>query len=122
MTIELTATFAGLLFGSIGTLLTVRNHVRQINKDWREKWEMEINRQSQAKVKEYAAQRDFEHLQRNQEQIKESIKLLQDDREHQNRSLVELETMVKALYHQTNAIAAKIDASTGGWPRQPQRD
>lgn len=122
MSIELTATLAGLLFGSIGTLLTVRNHVRTINKDWREKWETEMNRKAEATVKEYAAQRDFQHLQKNQEQMKKAIEMLQEDQTEQSRVIVEVQTTMKGLYHQVSAIAAKIDASTGGWTRPPQRD
>ncbi|NJL23674.1 MAG: hypothetical protein HC895_27385 [Leptolyngbyaceae cyanobacterium SM1_3_5] len=122
MTIELTATFAGLLFGSVGTLLTVRNHVRQVNRDWREKWEAEIHRKAQAEVKEYAAQRDFAHLQKNYEQQKKAIEMLQEETDEQGRTLVEVQTTMKGMFHQVNAIAAKLDASTGGWTRQQQRD
>ena len=122
MSIEIAATFAGLLFGSIGTLLTVRNHVRTINRDWREKWETEMHRKAQAEVKEYAAQRDFQHLSKHQDQMKEAIKLLQDETDDQSKTLVEVQTTMKGLYHQVSSIAAKLDSSTGGWMRPPQRD
>lgn len=122
MSIEFAATLAGLLFGSIGTLLTVRNHVRTLNRDWRERWDAEINRKTQSELKAYAAQRDFEHLRKNQEQMKEAVKILQDETDEQSRTLVELRTTTTGLFHQISAIAAKIDANTGAWTRPQQRD
>lgn len=122
MSIELTTTLAGLIFGSVGTLLTVRSHIRTLNKDWREKWETEMSRKAQAEVKEYAAQRDFQHLQKNQDQMKESIRMLQDETGEQSRTLVELQTTMKGLFNQVNMIAAKIDGNTGGYMPPRQRD
>lgn len=114
---EILATILGLSFGTISTLIAVRNHVKTINKEWRDRWDTEMQRQADSKVKEYAAQRDFEHLSRHQDQMKEAIRMLQEETEEQGKILIELKTLQTGLFNQFNSIAAKMDGSTAGWAR-----
>ena len=105
------ATFLGLTFGLISCFIAVRNHIKSINKEWRDRWETEKQRQAQGEVKAYAAERDFNHLRTNQEQIKESIKLLQDDTEDHNKLLIELKTLQAQQAKQVDRLAEKLDES-----------
>jgi uncharacterized protein YoxC len=86
--------------------------------------------------KQYASQRDFQHIRRNQEQIQQAAKLLADDLEttsHEVRSiyentkdleikvsninsnLTETKALVLAITNRMEGIAAKIDSSTSGF-------
>lgn len=47
--------------------------------------------------KSYAAQRDFAHLQRNQEQIKQAIALLQDSDDNREKQFHELKGLIEGL-------------------------
>ncbi|MBD2090983.1 hypothetical protein H6F67_14095 [Microcoleus sp. FACHB-1515] len=117
MSLEILATLGGLLFGSVGTLLTVRNHIRTINRDWAERWEKEMKTRTEVQIKEYAAQRDFEHLRRNQEQMKEAIKVLQDTDDEHSKALIQLQVITKGISHQITQIAGRLDSNTSGRER-----
>lgn len=47
--------------------------------------------------KSFAAEREFSHLARNQEQIKEAVKQLQDESEQAERQLYELKGLIEGL-------------------------
>jgi chromosome segregation ATPase len=89
--------------------------------------------------KRYAAERDFQHLKKNQEGIavlltqmddslddmqREEDALLEEFRKlaqsysELNRSYIEMRTLVMAMHNRMEAIAARIDSSTSGWTKR----
>lgn len=112
------ATVVGILGGIVGTLITLRSFIDQERKEVQANLEAERSKHAEARLKEYAAQRDFQHIQRNQDQMKEAIKLLQEETEEQGKVLIELKTLHQALYHRLESIAARVDGSTGGWGKR----
>jgi uncharacterized protein HemX len=95
--IELIAALGGLIFGAVTVLITVQQHIRTLRKDWRTQLEDEKSRHADANVKAYAAQRDFQHLERHLGQHKEAIKLLQEELEEMKCNQVEIRTIVKSI-------------------------
>lgn len=86
--------------------------------------------------KQYAAQRDFQHLRRNQEQLKQATEIISDEMEgisndlrstHEctkdleikvstiSSNLTETKALVLAITNRLEGIAARIDGSTGGF-------
>jgi len=122
--IEIIATVCGLVFGMVAMSLSLRNHIRQIKQDFERRLAEEMNRQSEAKVKAYAAQRDFEHLDRHQEQLKLAVAELQDDFTEMEKKLLEMQIIGKGAYNRIEQVAARLDANGitmgGGSHRPPQ--
>jgi len=121
--IEIIATVCGLVFGMVAMSLSLRNHIRQIKQDFERRLAEEMNRQSEAKVKAYAAQRDFEHLDRHQEQLKLAVAELQDDFTEMEKKLLEMQIIGKGAYNRIEQVAARLDANgitMGGSHRPPQ--
>lgn len=117
--IEVIATLTGVIGGVIGTFLAIRGHMIQVRRDYEKRLAEEMNRQSEAKVKEYAAQRDFEHLRRHHEQLKEAVHQIDVDMERIKETLLELQVVSKGAFNRMEQIAARIDGTnTGGIPRQ----
>lgn len=56
-----------------------------------------MQRYKRANTSEYAAQRDFEHLKRNQEQLKVSLSELLDENESIKLKVVAMETQLSIL-------------------------
>jgi len=122
--IEIIATVCGLVFGMVAMSLSLRNHIRQIKQDFERRLSEEMTRQSEAKVKAYAAQRDFEHLDRHQEQLKLAVAELQDDFTEMEKKLLEMQIIGKGAYNRIEQVAARLDANGitmgGGSHRPPQ--
>lgn len=117
------ATVCGIIFGMVAMSLSLRNHIRQIKQDFERRLAEEMNRQSEAKVKAYAAQRDFEHLDRHQEQLKLAVSELQDDFTEMEKKLLEMQIIGKGAYNRIEQVAARLDANgitMGGSHRPPQ--
>jgi len=117
------ATVCGIIFGMVAMSLSLRNHIRQIKQDFERRLAEEMNRQSEAKVKAYAAQRDFEHLDRHQEQLKLAVAELQDDFTEMEKKLLEMQIIGKGAYNRIEQVAARLDANgitMGGSHRPPQ--
>ena len=118
------ATVCGIIFGMVAMSLSLRNHIRQIKQDFERRLSEEMNRQSEAKVKAYAAQRDFEHLDRHQEQLKLAVAELQDDFTEMEKKLLEMQIIGKGAYNRIEQVAARLDANGitmgGGSHRPPQ--
>ena len=112
--IEIIATLVGVLGGVIGTFLSVRGHMSQVRKDYQARLDAEFQRQADAKVKEYAAQRDFEHLKRHHEQLKLLVIDLQKESEEVKEKLIELQITSRGAFNRIEQIAAKVEANTMG--------
>lgn len=113
--IELTATLAGILFGAIGALLAVSQYVKGQRRDWEQRLEREIARKVESEKKAYAAEHDFQHLKRNQEQMKQAIAMLQDELEETTKVLIEIRTSHNATHNRVENLAARFDNSTSGF-------
>lgn len=117
--IEVIATLTGVVGGVIGTFLSVRGYMTQIRKDYERRIQDEIQRNADAKVKEYAAQRDFEHLKRHHEQLKEMVVGIDRELERVKNALIELQAVSKGAFNRIEQIAAKLEGmNTSGVPRQ----
>lgn len=117
--IQLIGTIASVVFGAVATLIAVQQHVRSLRKQWREQLDEEKKRHSDANVKAYAAQRDFEHLARHLEQHKQALALLQDEVETLKENQVEMKVLLNASFNQMQIIASNTGGgATGGW-RKP---
>ena len=108
-------TLAGVLFGAIGCYLGVRTYTRDLKKEWQSKLQSEIDRNADSKVKAYAAERDFNHLKNNQEQLKLAVTDLQDDFEHLKDTQIEMRTLLNGSYNQLQIIAARFSENSTGW-------
>lgn len=116
------ATVCGIIFGMVAMSLSLRNHIRQIKQDFERRLAEEMTRQSEAKVKAYAAQRDFEHLDRHQEQLKLAVSELQDDFTEMEKNLLEMQIIGKGAYNRIEQVAARLDANgitMGGSSHRP---
>ncbi|GEM_PF-4522043 len=80
-----------LSLGAAGTYLALRTF-------YEKKHQETLDRFAQSQTKAYAAERDFEHLRRNQEQMKESIKLLDDEVSETRADLKEVKGMLTAMF------------------------
>ena len=98
---ELIVTLSGVLFGAVGMLIAVQQHIKALRKEWKSKLEEEKERHSQANVKAYAAQRDFQHLERHLGQHKEAIKMLEDELEEVKGNQIEMKTLLRTIAHNT---------------------
>lgn len=117
--LQLIATISGIVFGVVGALIAVQQHVRTLKKEWKQQLEEEKNRHADANVKAYAAQREFEHLERHLGQSKEAIKLLQEEMEELRIQQIETRTLLTASYNQIQVIAQSLGTgTTSGWRKE----
>jgi GTP1/Obg family GTP-binding protein len=114
--IELIATITGIVFGALGMLIAAQQHVRSLRKEWLERLEEERNRHSDAKVKAYAAERDFEHLRRHHEQLKIAVGMLQEDLDKLKDSYIESKTIIAATYTQLQTLTNRFVEGSCGLP------
>ena len=77
--------------GGVGTWLAVRTFYEKRHQET-------LDRYAQSREKAYAAERDFEHLRKNQEQMKESLKLLDDELTETRADFKELKGMLFAMF------------------------
>lgn len=84
-----------LALGAIGTYLALRAF-------YEKKHNETVERLKTATTKEYAAQRDFEHLRRNQENIGISIKLLDDELKETREDFLEIKGMLMVVLNRVN--------------------
>ena len=94
----------GFLFAAIGTWIAANQFFQQALRDKQQQLKILIDEKADAKTKEYAAQRDFAHLERRlaqlqvgQEQLMKEIDLRIDKLE---RRTARLTTAVQILTHQ----------------------
>jgi chromosome segregation ATPase len=116
--IGILGTLCGIAFGGTATWLNVRSRIKQTREEWRDRLEAELQRDAEAKVKNYAAERDFAHIKRNYEQALEAMKDLQHDIDENTRTLIEVKALVLAISNRMEGLAARIDGNTGGWGRR----
>jgi predicted nuclease with TOPRIM domain len=117
--LEVIATLTGILFGAIGTLIGVRSYIQNIRQNWQQRLQAEINKQADSKLKAYAAERDFNHLRNNQEQMKEAVSGLQEESEELRHVLIELKTLQTAMNNRLEMLTARVEGeSTSGWARR----
>lgn len=108
--IEVIATICGIGFGAIGTLIAAREHIKGIKQDFKLRLEEEMNRQTEAKVKAYAAERDFNHLRNNQEQLKVAVGLIQNEVDTIKDRQIEMTVIQRELYNSVQSLAkAKLN-------------
>lgn len=117
--LEVVATLTGILFGAIATLIGVRSYIQNIRRDWQQRLQAEMDKQADSKLKAYAAERDFNHLRNNQEQMKQAVSKLQDESEEMSHVLIELKTLQTAINNRLEMLTARVDGeTTGGWARR----
>lgn len=117
--LEFAATLAGILFGAIGTLIAVRSYIQGIRRDWQQRLQAEMDKQADSKLKAYAAERDFNHLRNNQEQMKQAVAGLQDESEELSKVLIELKILQTAMNNRLEQLTARVEGeSTIGWARR----
>lgn len=97
---EIVLSIVGTICGSVGTLIAVQAHIKSLKNDWRNRLEDEINRQNEAKIKAYAAERDFNHLRNNQDQLKEAMKSLTTEADEIRERVIKIEVLQQQLYNQ----------------------
>lgn len=116
--LDIVATLAGIAFGAIGAYLGLRSYVAQLRDSFQQQQEKLVNQNTDAKLKEYAAQRDFAHLQRNYEQLHQGLNHHHDALEEVVKQMIEMKNLNLSIYHRVEALAARIDGSTGGWSKK----
>lgn len=77
--------------GIVGTWITVHTFYAKRNKEI-------MDRYASSQTKEYAAQRDFDHLKNNQEQMKEALKILDDELTETRADFKELKGMLMVFF------------------------
>lgn len=69
--------------------------------------------------KRYAAERDFAHIRGDYKSLQEYVKLVGDDVESVDKTLIEIKATLINLSQRIEMIAIKLsDGTTGGFPRQ----
>jgi predicted nucleic acid-binding Zn-ribbon protein len=117
--LEVIGLLSGVVFGAVGMLIAVQNHIRSLRQGWSDRWEEETRRKVDAEKKAYAAERDFNHLRGNQEQLKQAIGQLQDEVEELTKVLIEIRTAHNATYNRVENLAARFDNNTSGFGPRP---
>lgn len=116
MNLEAIATLMGIIGTILGTFIAVSQFYRNRIKEM-------IERNATAGIKAYAAQREFEHLERHQQQLKENVRCLQDDLIELEKQMVELKVISTASYNRIEQVAARLDtgnSTMGGSQRSLQ--
>lgn len=78
---ELLIGLAGLALGVFGAWLSFDSRNRALLKEKQRELEQERERYADGEKKKYAAERDFQHLKRNQEQLKDGLKVISQELE-----------------------------------------
>ena len=115
--IEIAIPIVSTMLGTIGTLIAVQSHIRSLKRDWKMRLQEEIDRNSEGKLKAYAAERDFNHLRNNQEQLKQAVMEIQKEVDSLHDQQTELKITSNATYNQLQAIAARLGEGSMGWRR-----
>lgn len=97
--IEFIATICGISFGAIGTYLATAQHIKSLKQDFKLRLQEEMDKQAEARVKAYAAERDFNHLKNNQEQLKQSILLIQSEVDSIQDRQIEMSVIQRELHN-----------------------
>jgi ABC-type nickel/cobalt efflux system permease component RcnA len=92
-----------VLLGGVGTWLAVRSFYEKRHQET-------LDRYATCKQKEYAAERDFEHLRRNQEQMKEALRVLDDELTETRADFKELKGMLVVVFSQSGESISGIFA------------
>lgn len=90
-----------LSLGAIGTWLALKTF-------YEKKHQETLNRFAEGKQKEYAASRDFEHLRRNQEQLKENLAALDDELQDAKENVKEIKGMLVVFLSRFNDSVSNI--------------
>ena len=127
----------GLLLGAVGTYVTARNYYDKRRNDDRtrqreelDRAQQELDRQKQlrkaeleqyaeSKTKEYAAQRDFEHLMRKYDALSVNITALQA---FEDRRLKELEDDLREIKGMTQTLLGMLGGESSAVLRYLKRD
>lgn len=80
-----------VLLGAIGTGIAVRSFYEKRHQET-------LDRYAQSREKAYAAERDFQHLKANQEQLKETLRIIDDELSETREDLKELKGMLFATF------------------------
>jgi len=80
-----------VFIGGLGTYLAARSYYEKRHQETLEKF-------AQSREKAYAAERDFEHLRRNQEQMKESLRVLDGELTDTRADFKELKGMLMVAF------------------------
>lgn len=94
---------ASLAIGSIGAWLGLKTFYEKRHQET-------LDRYAQSREKSYAAERDFEHLRRNQEQMKESLRMLDDELTETRADFKELKGMLFAMFGRSDESISGIFA------------
>lgn len=113
MGLEIIGTVLGIVATGTGTWLAVSGYYRAELREY-------VKKEADRERKEYAAQRDFEHLRRNQEALAKALDDLHGDYDLQsgriNLRLARLETVLKAVALSSGnpAVGSLLDTSENG--------
>lgn len=112
---ELLISFLGVAISLFSAFLGAFVAYRTIKKEVRQQQREDTDRLIDSAKKEYAAQRDFEHLRRNQEQLKEAIKLIQSELDEMQSNQKEIKGIFTVL------LAKSGDSISGILGHIPQK-
>jgi len=90
-----------LCLGAVGTWLALRSFYEKRHQET-------LQRFADGKQKEYAAQRDFEHLKRNQEQMQQSLRLLDEEIDGTKQDLKEIKGMLAIAFNRAGESISGI--------------
>lgn len=93
--IDLAEKLISVLFGAAGAWIALKTFYER-------KHQETLDRFADARKKEYAAQRDFEHLRRNQEQMRGAIEQLDRDFEEIRETFGEIKGMLAVILRGNN--------------------
>lgn len=92
--------------GMVGTWIAVRSYYEKRHRET-------MDRNAISVQKAYAAERDFEHLRKNQEQIKEAIKILDDELTDTREDFKELKGMLMVFFGKAGESVSGIFGHRG---------
>ena len=92
-----------MFLAGVGTWLGVRSF-------YEKKHQEVLDRYATGREKAYAAERDFAHLSRNQEQMKEALKQLDDELTETRADFKELKGMLYTMFNRTDETLSGIFA------------
>ncbi len=90
-----------LSLGAIGTWLALKTFYERRHKETLERF-------AEGRQKEYAAERDFEHLRRNQEQLKVNLSALDDELQDAKADVKEIKGMISVFLARFNDSSSNI--------------
>lgn len=95
-----------VIIGGFGTWLGARAFYEKRHQET-------LDRYAQSREKAYAAERDFQHLRNNQEQLKELLKVLDDELTETREDFKELKGMLYAAFNRVG-----VDSISGIFARK----